>query len=81
MNNAAGFKCQGAPYEVSGVTNGQAVTFIVNWTGIAVPDCKSITIWRGQVVGPTIKTRWTLDYVGSDGTFHRMRGKDIFTRR
>ncbi|XIA63647.1 avidin/streptavidin family protein [Bradyrhizobium sp. TZ2] len=81
VNNAAGFKCQGAPYEVSGVTKGQPVTFTVNWTGFAVPDCKSITIWRGQAVGPTIKTRWTLDYVGRDGKFHRMHGADIFTRR
>jgi hypothetical protein len=81
VNNAAGFKCQGAPYEVSGVTKGPSVTFTVNWTGFAVPDCKSITIWRGQFVGTTLNTRWTLDYVGSDGKFHKLRGVDIFTRR
>jgi Avidin family len=81
VNNAQGFKCQGAPYEVKGVTLGPAVTFTVNWTGLAVPDCKSITIWRGKALGPTINTRWTLDYVGADGRFHRIRGVDIFTRR
>jgi len=81
VNNAAGFECQGAPYQVSGATKGPAVTFTVNWTGVAVPDCKSITIWRGEVVGPTIRTRWQLEYVGSDGKFHRMNGVDIFTKR
>jgi hypothetical protein len=81
VNNAAGFKCQGAPYEVSGATRAPAVTFVVNWTGIAVPDCRSMTIWRGSIVGPTLRTRWTLDYIGSDGKFHRIRGADIFTKR
>ena len=81
VNNAAGFDCQGAPYEATGSTKGPLVTFTVNWSGFAVPDCKSMTIWRGQFVGPTLRTNWVLDYVGSDGKFHRMRGVDIFTKR
>lgn len=81
LNNAAGFECQGVPYAVSGVTKWPSVTFTVNWKGFLVPDCKSITIWRGRFVGPTLTTKWTLDYVGSDGKFHRLRGTDVFTRR
>lgn len=81
VNNAAGFDCKGAPYEVRGVTKGTAVTFTVNWKGFAVPDCKSTTVWRGQAIGPTMRTRWVLDYIGRDGKSHRMYGADIFTKR
>jgi hypothetical protein len=81
VNNAAGFECQGAPYEVSGASKGPSVTFTVNWKGFAVPDCKSMTIWRGGVAGPILNTRWTLTYVGSDGRFHKLRGIDTFSRR
>ncbi|QDM17079.1 hypothetical protein FNL55_14570 [Tardiphaga sp. vice352] len=81
VNNAAGFECQGAPYEVRGLTKGTAVTFKVDWNGLGVPDCKSTTIWQGRVVGPTMSTRWTLDYTGRDGKPHRMYGRDRFTRR
>jgi hypothetical protein len=81
VNNAAGFDCKGAPYAASGATKGTAVTFAVDWKGFGVPDCKSKTIWRGQAVGPTMRTRWVLDYIGRDGKPHRMYGTDIFTRR
>jgi hypothetical protein len=81
VNNAAGFDCKGAPYEVRGVSKGIAVTFNVNWKGFGVPDCKSTTVWRGQVMGSTMKTRWVLDYIGGDGKPHRMFGSDMFSRR
>ena len=81
VNNAAGFSCKGVPYQAIGVTKGTAVTFTVNWKGFGVPDCKSTTVWRGQAVGPTMRTRWVLDYIGSDGKPHRMYGTDTFIRR
>ena len=58
------------------------MNFFVNWKGGAfAPDCKSITIWNGCVVGNRITTMWTLDYVGADWSFDRMTGQDVFTRR
>lgn len=81
VNNAVGFDCKGAPYEVAGVTKGTAVTFAVNWKGFGVPDCKSTTVWKGQAIAAAMKTRWVLDYIGQDGQPHRMYGTDIFTKR
>jgi hypothetical protein len=81
VNNAAGFDCKSAPYEVRGVTQGTAVTFTVDWKGFGVPDCKSTTIWRGRAIGAAMRTQWVLDYIGRDGKPHRMHGADIFTRR
>jgi hypothetical protein len=82
VNNAAGFKCQGVLYPVEGSATGNQVNFFVNWKGGAfAPDCKSMTIWNGRVVGNRITTMWTLDYVGADWSFHRMTGQDVFTRR
>ena len=81
VNNAAGFKCQGAPYQLEGSAIGNQVNFFVNWKGAFAPDCKSMTIWNGRVVGNRITTMWTLYYVGADWSFHRMTGQDVFTRR
>jgi len=81
LNNAAGFDCRGVPYPVSGATKGSRVTFTVNWKGILVPDCHSTTVWRGRFVGPALRTRWILNYVGSDGRPHVLRGADVFTKQ
>lgn len=81
VNNAVGFDCQGVPYAASGVTRGAKVTFTVNWNGIFAPDCHSTTVWIGRAVGPVLKTRWKLDYIGTDGKPHTLRGKDIFTKQ
>lgn len=79
-NNAAGFGCQGYPYGVSGNAKGTAVNFVVNWKDAGAPDCRSITIWNGNIAGTQLVTRWTLDYVGADWQFHQSRGKDVFNR-
>ena len=81
VNKAAGFECQGVPYAASGVTKATGTIFTVNWSAILVPDCHSTTVWIGRSVGPTLKTRWKLDYVGSDGKPHILRGKDVFTKQ
>ncbi len=80
VNKAAGFECQGVPYAASGVSRGTSVTFTVNWKGILVPDCHSTTVWTGRLLGPALKTKWKLDYVGADGKPHTMRGTDVFTK-
>jgi|SRR5215217_7266550 len=81
INNAAGFKCQGSEYQLEGSATGNQVNFLVNWKGIFVPDCKTITIWNGRIVSNRITTMWTLYYVGSDWRFHKLTGQDVFTKR
>ncbi|TPQ34278.1 hypothetical protein C2U70_17380 [Bradyrhizobium guangdongense] len=81
VNKAAGFQCQGVPYVASGVAKGTSVTFTVNWKGILVPDCHSTTVWTGRSIGPALKTRWKLDYIGSDGKPHVLYGKDVFAKQ
>ena len=81
VNKAPGFQCQGVPYAATGVTKGASVTFTVIWKGIFVPDCNSTTIWAGRTIGPVMKTRWKLNYVGKDGKPHTMYGRDVFTRQ
>ncbi|WP_442868848.1 avidin/streptavidin family protein [Bradyrhizobium sp. CCBAU 53380] len=81
VNNAPGFSCQGQPYPVAGVVSAGKIAFYVNWTAPAAPNCKTITIWNGRVGDKTIPTAWTLFYVGSDWKFHKMTGRDVFTRR
>jgi len=81
VNKAAGFECQGVPYATSGVTKATVTTFTVNWNGILIPDCHSTTVWIGRSVGPALKTRWKLNYTGSDGKPHILVGKDVFTKQ
>ncbi|PPQ13902.1 hypothetical protein CV770_39960 [Bradyrhizobium sp. AC87j1] len=81
VNNATGFSCRGQPYPVAGVVTANRIDFYVNWTAPAAPDCKTITIWNGRVAANKIPAGWTLYYVGSDWQFHKMTGRDLFTRR
>jgi hypothetical protein len=76
INHAAGFQCQGTPYDLWGRAIGNHVKFVViwkNWTA----DCKSKTVWRGWAAGKTIATRWVLTGYG----FNPLRGTDIFQQQ
>src|SRR5690242_7309627 len=59
INNAAGFKCRGTPYDLTGEVDGTRVTFTVVWKNAAA-DCHSTAVWRGQITGRTLATTWTL---------------------
>lgn len=73
INHAAGFQCQNTPYDLRGRAFRGHIVFVVVWTN-SVADCKSKTVWRGRVIGPTILTRWVLTGAG----FKPLRGTDIF---
>ncbi|WP_315792445.1 avidin/streptavidin family protein [Bradyrhizobium sp. SZCCHNRI1002] len=81
VNRAAGFECQDVPYAAVGASKGTSVTFRVDWKGVLIPDCHSTTVWTGLLVGSTLKTKWRLDYTGSDGKPHTMYGRDVFTKQ
>jgi hypothetical protein len=81
VNNAAGFFCKGQPYDVAGNVKANKIDFYVNWKSPTAPNCKTITIWNGRVAGDEIKTRWKLYYVGTDWNFHKMSGRDVFTKK
>jgi hypothetical protein len=78
-NNAAGFACQGVPFDLGGKTSGNKVTLIVVWKN-ATMSCDSITVWKGRVSGNKIRTRWELSYVNGAGSIKELRGADAFER-
>ncbi|HEV3183885.1 MAG TPA: avidin/streptavidin family protein [Xanthobacteraceae bacterium] len=75
INQAAGFECQGIPYPAVGTAAPAAVIFTVSFT-----KCRSQTVWRGQVSGTTMSTKWVLTYVKPNGGIGILRGTDVFTR-
>jgi Avidin family len=80
INHAAGFACQSTPYDLSGLAWGDHVKFVVRWKNWAA-DCKSVTVWRGRVIGKTLKTWWVLYTHQDDGTISILRGEDIFQQQ
>jgi hypothetical protein len=81
VNKATGFYCQGQPYEMEGSFKANKVDFYVNWKSGTAPNCKTITIWNGRIAGNKITTRWKLYYVGTDWSFHKLTGRDVFTTK
>ncbi len=80
INNAAGFDCQGVPFDVSGHNSGNDIAFSVTWKN-ATKNCGSITVWHGTLTGDTMNTTWELAY-GDDktGNITILSGQDIFQR-
>lgn len=77
INNAAGFQCQGTPYQLAGRAGGSHLTFVVVWKNFAA-DCHSKTVWRGRLIGTTtIQTHWVLTGPG----IPTLRGADTFQRQ
>jgi len=79
-NHAAGFKCQNTPinppYTVTGHASGTSVTFAVVWNN-GVQNCNSKTVWRGQLNGKTLSTKWILTGNGMPP----ITGTDIFQQQ
>src|ERR1044071_108294 len=79
INNAAGFSCQG-PFDMSGVSSGSVVTFVVTWKS-KTQNCNSVTVWRGTVAGTVLKTQWQLGFADApSGTIKISKGADTFSR-
>jgi hypothetical protein len=78
-NNAAGFACQGVPFDLGGKVLGNKLTLIVVWKN-ATSNCDSITVWRGRLRGTKIRARWDLSYVDGNGNIRMLRGSDTFER-
>ena len=80
-NNAAGFDCQGIPFDLVGETSANAVRFVVVWKN-AMKSCNSITAWVGSLIGNDIlRTGWELAYVDRNtGLMKTLRGSDVFRR-
>jgi hypothetical protein len=76
INYAAGFQCQGTPYDVNGRVHGTRIAFKVIWKNIFA-DCHSTTVWRGRVGGQTMPTRWVL----RTDAGRVLRGADTFQRQ
>jgi Avidin family len=80
VNNAAGFGCQGVPYDVTGKVDGQSIQFVVLWVN-ATERCNSLTSWRGIVSGRTISTNWQLATVDkATGEVKLIAGESVFER-
>ena len=75
-NSAAGFQCQGKPYDASGRITGSRLFFVVTFT-----ECNTVTRWRGRIAGDRMPTTWSLRYVDSQsGAFKSLNGSDAFNR-
>jgi hypothetical protein len=84
VNNAPGSLCIGTPYAVKGSADAPtgSVRFEVSFTGDAsVENCFTVTAWRGQLVGGTIETNWSLAYASGDGDLRVIGGSDTFTKQ
>jgi Avidin family len=78
-NNAAGFDCQGVPFDLGGKISGNRVTLIVVWKNATI-SCDSITVWKGRISGNTVRTKWQVSYVDSGGNLKTLRGADTFVQ-
>lgn len=80
VNNAAGYRCQGAPYPLSGIyyLNTQTISFSVVWSNSS-EDCQSVTGYFDLSQSPiTMTTNWNLAYSTGSGQAIA-QGKDVFT--
>ena len=83
VNNAAGYRCQGTPYPLSGIyyANTQTISFSVAWAN-STEDCQSVTGWTGYIDLATsplkMNTDWNLAYMSSSGQAIAV-GSDLFT--
>ena len=80
VNNAAGFGCQGVPYDLEGQVSGRRISFFVVWAN-PTKSCNSLTSWRGTLSADNISTRWELAYIDrSSGRVKILRGSDRFEK-
>src|SRR5215469_8933862 len=71
--NNVGSRCRGTPYDLTGQVDGTRVVFTVVWKNSA-EDCRSKTVWSGDIAGRTLATTWIL--TREDGSV--LRGSDTF---
>lgn len=81
INRAAGTKCQGTPYKISGWALNNFISFSVRWDN-AHENCNSITGWTGYATADSsgkinIKTKWNLVYQSASGS-QIQPGEDTF---
>ncbi|WP_421786226.1 avidin/streptavidin family protein [Hyphobacterium sp.] len=86
VNGAAGYRCQGIEYAVSGRAFDPLISFTVVWAAEA-ETCHSITSWTGSFDGQAIDSEWSLvrwSDTGAEtdsGGFARYAGESRFERR
>ncbi len=66
--------CRNAPFPLTGRVRGAHIHLVVVWAN-GVLNCKTRTLWSGQVVGKTIDTKWAI--IGT-GLPLPVTGLDIF---
>ncbi len=81
INRAAGTKCQGTPYKISGWALNNFISFSVRWDN-AHENCNSVTGWTGYATADSsgkisIKTKWNLVYKSASGS-QIQPGEDTF---
>jgi hypothetical protein len=64
-------------FDLGGQIVGDKARLIVAWKNAAV-SCEAMTVWRGRVRGPTLRSRWELFFVDENGDIKRLRGSESF---
>lgn len=79
-NYASGTQCQGTPFDVTGVTSGANIVFVVTWKNSST-SCNSLTEWIGTISGSAIYTSWQLAFPNmTSGNIQIQYGNDTFQR-
>ncbi len=79
-NYASGTQCQGTPFDVTGMTSGAKIVFVVTWKNSST-SCNPLTEWIGSISGSTIYTSWQLAYPDmNSGNIQIQYGNDTFQR-
>lgn len=79
-NYASGTQCLGTPFDVTGVTSGANIVFVVTWKNSST-SCNSLTEWSGTISGSTIYTSWQLAFPNMvAGNIQVQLGNDSFQR-
>ncbi|RUU02211.1 hypothetical protein EOD23_20255 [Mesorhizobium sp. USDA-HM6] len=80
VNNAPDTACLGSPgFDLAGKIENDDVKLYVTFKNQTM-DCRSITLWTGNLSGDKITTIWELVYLTPDG-FSTATGSDIFTKQ
>lgn len=78
-NNAAGYKCAGAAFPITGWTDGPRISYTVRWKNASL-DCASITSWTGYFNDGRLGVEWVLTYEENGASKVRI-GSDSYRRQ
>lgn len=76
INNAAGTECLGKSYDMGGKLTASRVRIAVTFT-----ECRTVTVWRGNLHGATLATRFEAAFPDKNGRIQIWRGRDTFTKK